>query len=455
MICPMELIPFSVFYWFSCYLSLKGQAVISACLLIVTGAALYIYNFRKYSGFLTPSGLFSVSWICCIGLACLKLSNLQSVWSVKTWLCFYLIYVSFVLLFRFAAKNRNKSLLPAVMSENPLRGRDLYSLIIIFTLISVISFITEALILRYIPLFTTDTPHAYSYFHVSGLHYFTVLCVLVPSLAVLYLDDTGKDKRFPIIILCTSVCLFLPILLVSRFQLVFSVLLAFVCLMLLHESDRKFILNRKFILPVCLSLVCLIALYVFITVERAHSIEYLNGIFEMKDSDTPIFITQPYIYVVNNFENFDCLIKQLEHHTYGLRSAYPFFALTGLKFLKPGLVSFPLYLTKEELTTVTMFYDVYYDFGIPGCVIFAGLLGLIFKYLYLEIRTRKHAFSVFIGAQLTSYLILAFFTTWFSNPTTWFYFGISIVSGLLLWYINYRKNGMKRDSIDMKGNRNG
>ena len=40
---------------------------------------------------------------------------------------------------------------------------------------------------------------------------------------------------------------------------------------------------------------------------------------------------------------------------------FPFFALTGLKFVFPKLTASVVYLTKPELTTLTMFYDAYYD----------------------------------------------------------------------------------------------
>ncbi len=33
-------------------------------------------------------------------------------------------------------------------------------------------------------------------------------------------------------------------------------------------------------------------------------------------------------------------------------------------------------MTKEELTTVTLFYDAFYDFGVVGMVFFGGLLGV-------------------------------------------------------------------------------
>ena len=141
----------------------------------------------------------------------------------------------------------------------------------------------------------------------------------------------------------------------------------------------------------------LLALYVFITVERAHSVEYLNGIFEMKDPDTPIWFTQPYIYIANNFDNFNCLVRDLPAHTHGLRILFPLFALTGLKFLFPELVSFPLYVTKEELTTVTLIYDAYYDFGIAGVAVFAVLLGaaavILLLFVHFHPRTVTWTFA--------------------------------------------------------------
>lgn len=435
----MELIPFSIIYWISYFLSGSGHTALSACPLIAGGILLYFFYLKKYGSPLVPVGIFSMSWIFCIGLSCLKLSALQTVWSFRTWLTFYLIFITFVICFRAGEKKTCRSFLPEWILAVPVSGKHTFPVLVTFTLISVSAFFIESFLLGYVPLFTIDTPHAYSSFHISGLHYFTVLCVLVPSLCVLYLNDAGKDRNFIHVLVCFTVSLLLPILLVSRFQLIFAVLLAFLTLVLLHSSEWKRFLRPGFLLLALACLLCLIALYVFITVERAHSIEYLNGIFEMKDPKTPIFITQPYIYIVNNFENFDCLVRDLGKHTYGLRMAYPVFALTGLKFLKPELVSFPLYLTKEELTTVTMFYDAYYDFGITGCVLFSGLLGFIFRMFFHALHENRRPFYICIYAQLTAYLLLAFFTTWFSNPTTWFYFGICVVAGLIVWYTRKKK----------------
>ena len=178
-----------------------------------------------------------------------------------------------------------------------------------------------------------------------------------------------------------------------------------------------------------------IPLYILLTVARSHDIEYLNGIFEMKNSKVPIFISQPYIYIANNYENFHCLVSALPAHTWGIRSLFPLWALTGLKFVFPYLISFPIYVNKEELTTVTLFYDAYYDFGIFGVVIFSCLLGFVCFLLVEKVKDMRNPIGYLLYGQMAIYMSLSFFTTWFSNPTTWFYFG---VTGLLAFYCSKR-----------------
>ena len=85
----------------------------------------------------------------------------------------------------------------------------------------------------------------------------------------------------------------------------------------------------------------------FLTIARSHDVTYLNGIFEMKNAATPIFITQPYMYIANNYDNFDCLVRELPAHSMGLKGMFPLWALSGLKFIKPALVDWPIYVNKE------------------------------------------------------------------------------------------------------------
>ena len=76
------------------------------------------------------------------------------------------------------------------------------------TVLSLGCFIAEAVILGYVPLFLRGVPHAYSEFHLTGIHYFTVSCVLVPSLTVLYVhmrNGRGSEKLLIAALVATAI----------------------------------------------------------------------------------------------------------------------------------------------------------------------------------------------------------------------------------------------------------
>ncbi|MDO4294733.1 MAG: O-antigen polymerase [bacterium] len=387
--------------------------------LVLLGAALWLYwlDYRNSGNALHLRALFGLFWVGGEGLSCLKLSQLQKPWSGETWCCFLVAYLCFWLSFEWLSQQWGRVDRRTRESRN-LQGTEngLYAGVLGITGIASIAFLIEALYLGYVPLFTVGVPHAYSYFHITGLHYFTVSCVLVPSLAVLYFYvERGRDSmRAAIVLLCSVVSLLIPILCVSRFQLIFAVLLAVFSGILTRKQVHVLLLAG--------GAFGMVLLYVLLTVARAHDVSYLNGIFEMKRANMPIFITQPYMYIANNYDNFNCLVNELPSHTFGLRMLFPLWALTGLKFLLPQLVNFPIFVTKTELTTLTLFYDAYYDFGILGVGVFALLLGAVAYALMREVSKIQNPVGYLIYAQFAAYLLLSFFSTWFSNPTTWFYF---------------------------------
>lgn len=388
---------------------------ISGCCLILAALYLYFRDYLKSGNPLHLRGLFCAFWVGGQGISCMKLSRLQTDWRLETWICFFLALVVFGTVYEFASTKFTPDKRAAERNDSGY-SLGLFTAILLMTAVCVAAFTLEAVVLGYIPFFVRGVPHAYSYFHISGVHYFTVSCVLVPSMTVvLFVTEKrlsiGKKIAAGI---ATLIALLIPVLCVSRFQLIFSVILAVLTFMQVSGVKR---IRYLFI-----AAGALIPLYVILTIARSHDVEYLNGIFEMKNGNTPIFITQPYMYIANNYDNFNCLVERLPAHTYGIKGLFPLWALTGLKFLKPELVAFPLYTTKEELTTVTLFYDAYYDFGIAGVCIFAALLGVFAAWLSGRVESKGNPFwQVFYG-QAALYFMLSFFTTWYSNPTTWFYF---------------------------------
>ena len=420
-------------YVMSFVLGEAGLSAPSGLCLIFAAAFLYLSEYRRTRSTLNLRGLLALGLLGGEGVARFQLSRLSTVWTTETWLSFYLFY----LIFDLSAQLADPA--GAIRCAQSGDGADLrfFRFAILGLLaISWAAFLFEARRLGFVPLFTVDTPHAYSYFHVKGVHYFTTLAVLTPAVSMLYLSARRKHGLRPDVLALLGLLLpiLLTILMVSRFQFMISVILAvFVALL----SGRHYKLWQLLLL-----LVLMIAAYVFITIERAHSVEYLNGIFEMKDPSTPIFITQPYMYIANNYDNFNVMTRELTVHAHGLRMLYPFVTLSGIKFFVPSLAQgFPLFVTKEELTTVTMLYDAWYDFGLAGIVLFALVLGLVSGLVTRACRKDRNPFSVLLYAQLAFYYLVSFFTTWFSNPATWFYLGIS-----LMLYLGYACSARKRRS---------
>lgn len=398
-------------------LSRAGLFYASGAVIIIEALFLYILCYRETNSLVNLKGLFSLSWIGGVGVACLQLSKLQTDWEMVTWLCFFLAYLCFVLGYDLVIwKKGTAASIPFVPSERNA-GKILHCIQLLMVL-SILCFAAEVIIRGFVPLFAPE-PHAYSYFPVTGVHYFTISCILIPALTVLYCksNDRWETKKWLLLGAANLTAAVIPILCVSRFQLLFAVGFGAVLYLMLY---RKITWKMVVIL-----FVILIPMYVLLTMARRHDIEYLNSIFEMKYRKMPIFITQPYIYVANNFENFNRMVKQLEVHSYGLRMLFPFFALTGLKFLFPQVTAQPIFITKTELTTLTVFYDAYYDFGILGIILLAVLLGGIAALFTRWVRQSRNPITHLFYGQLAIYFGLSFFTTWFSNPTTWFWLAIT------------------------------
>ena len=410
-----------------------GYYWLSGLILMLAALFLYWYDYRRTENIIHLRGLFSLFWVGGEGVACLKLSELSSDWSIITWLCFLVAYLGFYMTFEFMIRTQGSSG-GQRSSWFSFKGyeKPLFLAMLLTTVLSLGAFLIEAAILGFIPFFIKGMPHAYSTFHITGIHYFTVSCVLIPALSVLYFSiEQGRNGfRLVLTVLMDLIACAIPVLCVSRFQLILAVGLAILTYIAM-EHRLKIIYGVGLLLG-------MIPIYVILTIARGHDVTYLNGIFQMKYSQMPIFITQPYMYIANNYDNFNCLVEWLPSHTFGLRTLFPLWALSGLKFLVPALVDFPIYVTKEELTTVTLFYDSFYDFGIVGVILFSCILGAVAFFLMRLVKRVRNPIGYLFYAQFAMYLILSFFTTWYSNPATWFYFALT---GALYVFCSWKNNG--------------
>lgn len=431
-----DIFIFAAAYIIGVILTRAGFLLLSGASLIIAAVFLYFREYHRSGMLLNLRGFLALGLIGGEGIACFKLSRLSTIWTWETWLSFYLMYLVFyitsTLMERYLHKRKDGGVLPEQvnrshehMAQNALLHADSIRFykhcILCLVVITWVCFFIEAYKLGFIPFFTKDMPHAYSYFHLRGIHYFTTLVILIPSISILAIEEQQHADLISSAGIFFS--LLLTILLVSRFQFLFSVILMVFTLML---GGRRLKPWQVLTLSVLMVLV-----YVMITIARAHSVTYLNEIFEMKNPATPIFITQPYMYIANNYDNFNVMTEHLSEHTYGMKMLYPLVTLSGIKYFIPMQLAFPLYTTKAELTTLTLIYDAYYDFGIWGVMLLGGVLGLCSGCITQEIHHDRNPFSRIIFAQLAFYLLFSFFTTWFSNAATWFYLGCSVCLYLL------------------------
>ncbi len=418
--------------------------------ILASAAYLYAAEAGRSGSKLSLRGLFLLSFVGGEGLACLKLSFIGEMWCPGMWLSVTLAVLGFSTAYGLlSGESLREIFFPGMardgasswsvhaafrereLRDDPRRFRDASGPVLLaacgIAMVSLLSFLLEARILGYVPFFVRGVPHAYSAFHVHGLHYFTVSCVLVPPLSVIYFrTGTGRTFRGDILAGIALACgLAVPLLCVSRFQLVFAVFLAGAVYLRMGGKIHPALMAAGG--------AALAALLVILTAARSHSAEYLNGIFEMKNSRLPLFVSLPYIYIAMNYENLDYLIRALPAHAFGKRMLMPLWTFTGLKSMFPELVNAPLYFIKEELTTTTLIYDAWYDFGTAGVLLFAAALGAVSARITEACDYSDNPVAFLFYAQFAAYLAFSFFSAWFSLPVTWFYFGVTFLAGLMAY----------------------
>ena len=421
-------------------LSVSGHHRMAGMGMIAAAGWLW-YRDWKISG--TPlhlRGLFAFSFVGGEGLALLKLSRISGVWTTETWLSFLLTYVVFHLVFGAVSENTLKkdrkkapiqkaasleeSLAPETGVQHAWFG--MFLAITGLSAVVLLAFLFEAARLRYIPFFVRGVPHAYAYFHVKGVHYFTVSAVLLPAMAVIwFLRIPERNLRRDIPVASAALLgLLIPILCASRSQMLFSILLT----VLVYARMTGTKVRRGAVLGACLLAAVLFGV---LSLVRGHGASYLNAVFEMKNAHMPVFFSQPYMYIINNYENFNFLTQHLQHHTLGAKGLFPLWTFTGLKNHYWFLTCWGNLYVKSELTTTTIIYDAWYDYGIPGVMAFAAALAAVSAKVEGAVRNGRNPFRFLFWGQMALYLLLSFFTAWFSLPVTWFYFGVTGIAAAM------------------------
>ena len=435
----------SVFYY------LKYNYVASV-IMISLAIFLYIKEIKCTNRIINVRGLFALGFIGGFGVSLLKLSKLANDYSIMTFVVVFTSYFAVYLGTFYKNKNNGKSdnipnsKIFAAGNDNVIRnGKTILPediLMILLFVFTFASFMIEVMILKFIPVFTVDTPHAYSTFHVFMIHYITTFYSFIPCFALCnYFKNPNRQMNKIWIVLSYVYVIIMAILMVSRSRLILCIVLSIFIIIIYKQNDLKNILsNKKNLLLILMLSILFLGLYVIITINRAHDIKYLNGIFEMKNENMPIFITQPYMYIAQNFENLNYMINNIFRFTFGRRVLYPLFTLTLIKKFFPLVLDAPTYIIKEELSTLTIVYDFYYDFGLVGVFVFCFLIGYIGKVLEDRVYVgvfgdgnykTKNNYIIVLYSLYCYFMIFSFFQTYFSLTDTWVYIIILLLLSIL------------------------
>lgn len=179
--------------------------VAAGYVLLVAAVVMGLYFYKKDQSLVSFRFLLSIFWTAGEGLGVMQLSHLQSSWTSQAWLSFSGFYLLFLAgyegieawLSRRAITLKNKGQAPKKEVTKEQFQNRLFRCIRIVSLVTFATFVLEAVILGYVPLFSTET-HAYDHFHISGVHYFTVSCMFTHSLTLIYLlmyTEKKKDRQ--------------------------------------------------------------------------------------------------------------------------------------------------------------------------------------------------------------------------------------------------------------------
>ena len=426
------LVIYIILYLLSVSLYYFNYNLLASVVMVSLAIFLYVAEYKRSGRMINTRGIFALGFIGGFGISLLKLSRLSEKYSAMMIITVFIAYFS-VYLGNYYLKKTIKFDNGLYKEEYIIKPKKLFNqdiMMILLFFITFISFLIEVKILNFIPFFTVDTPHAYSTFHVFLLHYITSFYSFIPCFAICnYFIEPERKINKMFIILSYAYVIIMSILMISRSRLILSIVLsAFIVFVYKQKELRKIFTRKKNLILVALSMLLFLVLYLIITISRAHDITYLNGIFEMKNERLPIFISQPYMYIAQNFENLNYMINNVFRFTFGRRSLQPLFTLTLIKKFFPFVLDAPVYVIKEELSTLTIVYDAYYDFGLVGVAILCFLIGYIGKIIEDDTynllnnnNTIKNNYLVIVFSLYCYYMLFSFFQTYFSLTDTWVY----------------------------------
>lgn len=406
--------------------------VISGIILMTTAIFLFFID-KKEKGYYTNTlGIFSAVWFFTIGLSNLRLHQSQVEWKFKTWICLLIAYICFNIGYNLAKRTNNEG--RKVKEKNVSKKVNL-TVITLFFILSFGIFILEAYLEGYIPMFSKDMS-SYQEFGAGRLHFFTVTCTFILPLSCIYYNLYKKEinkKEFVYLLVINLIAVSIPFLIVSRFFIVMTVILAGFSIMELNKKKEIFIIAMIIILG--------FTGWNIISQFRNQDEAYLKEALNIQD-DTLLSVSnmQIYMYVAMNYDNFNCNVNNIENYSYGIKSILPVIELFKLDTLIPNAENITQVANRiiEVYNTYPIITEAYFDLDILGIVIYMIIIG------YIAAKTEnldsKDMLNILLKSLIKYCLLFSFFVSYFSNKTFLFYIMLICLVKIFLKVLEYIKN---------------
>lgn len=389
--------------------------------------------FRREADFLSPGRVFGFIWSLSIALAELKLSAFQHDWNFDSWILL-LTAISAFLVGTFIAYvlNLGKTLVPVpamreMLKQERVHETRLFWLICLSIVVYSAAYLANFLARGWLPIEAVGKNMSRVEFNVTGL---TFLIYIVPSIIffiVLYFLKVREQKSRKIFLTIMLLIVFGSFLLfVSRFQIMIAFIM---CVTFLYYATSYIRLRTA----VTLFLSAAAFIYWISSIRSSHVVAtFLYSMSRMRFSKDYAILTEPYMYVVMNLENFARSVSRLDYHTFGYYTFDFITAIAGLKYWVydyfnmnrlPYLVS--------GYNTYSAFWPFFYDFGVIGLALIPGVLGFGTGLLYYRMRSKPTIRNVTAYGVMVFVMVFSFFV--FPISFLWFECNLLMIYLFLRW----------------------
>ncbi len=395
---------------------------------------------RRGSDILSPGRILIFVWCFAIALAELKLSRYQHEWSSQSWILLgigvlsFLVGVFIVFVIHLSSPMTPIPLMRRVLSREQVREGRLFWFICASVAVYAISYLIIYLVKGFLPVFVVGGKLSRVDFYVFGFGVLINSTAFIIFFTLLYfLLVHGHTRRKVFLLWISSLAVGSYFLLLQRFQIVMAAVL---CFTLLYYATNLLRARTAFFFSLAVA-----GFFYWISSLRLRHLfaTWLYFTSKMRLPTELAFLTEPYMYIVMNLENFARGVAQLDHFTFGYFTLDFLVSLTGLEKLlaeyfainrTPYLVS--------GYNTYTAFWTFYRDFGVFGLLLIPLVLGLISGTLYYRMRRAPTIENVAAYGVMVFVMLISFFN--FPLAMLWFLYNVLALYVGLRWIITSRKN---------------